>query len=108
MVEQGGPALFSDINVGTLRAIASGDGMFVAVGGTRFPPYQLPVGKIFSSPTGDNPWTSYDRFIDPWPETYFQLQNLLLDVCMVQEFLSRSERAGSWSSPETPSGSIRD
>lgn len=80
VVEQGGAEVFSDTNVETHRGIAFGDGMFVSVGGTRAVPNPWWIGKISSSPTGANPWTSEDRLIDPWPQTYFQLDHLLLDV----------------------------
>lgn len=78
IVEQGGPEIHAASE--TLRGIAFGDGIFVSVGGTRAVPNQWWIGQISSSTTGGNPWTNPDRLMDPWPQTYFQLENLLLDV----------------------------
>ena len=60
--------------------IAFGEGVFVTAGGTRIAPGAYDLGKITTSATGGNPWIDQDQSIDPWPQTYFQLDHLLLDV----------------------------
>ncbi|MHC1764450.1 MAG: hypothetical protein AB9869_09100 [Verrucomicrobiia bacterium] len=92
VVQQGGAEFLADTNVETHRGIGFGDGMFVSVGGTRAVPNSGWIGKISSSPTGGNPWASQDQMIEPRPETYFQLHNLLLDVAYgVGKFVAAGE-----------------
>jgi hypothetical protein len=79
IVEQGGSKVYS-VNVESPRGVAVGDGVFISVGGTRAVPNPWWIGTICSSETGDSPWTSLDHPVEPWPQTYFQLDHLLLDV----------------------------